>query len=183
SSIAGVWGSGGQAAYGAANAHLDALVEDRRARGLAGTAVAWGPWAESGMATSEGMERELARRGLLVMAPELALAALRGAIVGDDGVVTVADMDWERFAPAFTLERPSPLIGDLPEVEKVLRSGGGSGQSEAAAGLRERLVGLTEAEIDRTLLNLVRGHVAAVLGFTGGETVEPERAFKELGFE
>ncbi|WP_156107416.1 type I polyketide synthase, partial [Streptomyces violaceusniger] len=183
SSIAGVWGSGGQAAYSAANAYLDALVEDRRARGLAGTAVAWGPWAESGMATSEGMERELARRGLLVMAPELALAALRGAITGDDGVVTVADMDWERFAPAFTLERPSPLIGDLPEVEKVLRSGGGSGQSEAAAGLRERLAGLTEAEIDRTLLNLVRGHVAAVLGFTGGETVEPERAFKELGFE
>nr|AUO16400.1 polyketide synthase [Streptomyces sp. IMB7-145] len=183
SSIAGVWGSGGQAAYSAANAYLDALVEDRRARGLAGTAVAWGPWAESGMATSEGMERELARRGLLVMAPELALAALRGAIAGDDGVVTVADMDWERFAPAFTLERPSPLIGDLPEVEKVLRSGGGSGQSEAAAGLRERLAGLTEAEIDRTLLNLVRGHVAAVLGFTGGETVEPERAFKELGFE
>ncbi|AGP52561.1 polyketide synthase [Streptomyces rapamycinicus NRRL 5491] len=183
SSIAGVWGSGGQAAYSAANAYLDALVEDRRARGLAGTAVAWGPWAEGGMAAAEGVERELARRGLLVMAPALALAALRGAIAGDDGVVTVADMDWERFAPSFTMGRPSPLIGDLPEVAKVLEAVGASGGMDASAGLRERLSGLTEAEIDRALLDLVRGHVAAVLGFSGGEVVEADRAFKELGFD
>ncbi|MBI0292987.1 SDR family NAD(P)-dependent oxidoreductase, partial [Streptomyces sp. PRKS01-29] len=183
SSIAGVWGSGGQAAYSAANAYLDALVEERRARGLAGTAVAWGPWADGGMATAEGMEGELTRRGLLVMAPELALAALQGAIAGDDGVVTVADMDWERFAPSFTLGRPSPLIGDLPEVAKVLEAASASGRADASAGLRERLTGLTEAEVDRALLDLVRGHVAAVLGFTGGEAVEAERAFKELGFD
>ncbi|MFE5118927.1 type I polyketide synthase [Streptomyces sp. NPDC056669] len=183
SSIAGVWGSGAQAAYSAANAYLDALVEERRARGLAGTAVAWGPWAEGGMATAGGMESELARRGLLVMAPELAIAALQGAIAGDDGVVTVADMDWERFAPSFTLGRPSPLLGDLPEVAKVLEVASAAGRVDASAGLRERLAGLTEAEVDRTLLDLVRGHVAAVLGFTGGEVVEAERAFKELGFD
>ncbi|MBO3679553.1 type I polyketide synthase [Streptomyces sp. NEAU-YJ-81] len=183
SSIAGVWGSGGQAAYSAANAYLDALVEERRARGLAGTAVAWGPWAEGGMAAAEGAERELARRGLRVMAPGLAIAALQGAIAGDDGAVTVADMDWERFAPSFTLGRPSSLIGDLPEVAKVLEAAGASGGADASSGLRERLAGLTEAETDRALLDLVRGHVAAVLGFTGGETVDAERAFKELGFD
>ncbi|MFH8808729.1 type I polyketide synthase [Streptomyces hygroscopicus] len=183
SSIAGVWGSGAQAAYSAANAYLDALVEDRRARGLAGTAVAWGPWAEGGMAAAEGAGRELARRGLRVMAPELAIAALQGAIAGDDGAVTVADMDWERFAPSFTLGRPSPLLGDLPEVAKVLEAAGASGGADASSGLRERLAGLTEAETDRALLDLVRGHVAAVLGFAGGETVDAERAFKELGFD
>ncbi|WP_345659198.1 type I polyketide synthase, partial [Streptomyces iranensis] len=184
SSIAGVWGSGGQAAYGAANAYLDALVEDRRARGLAGTAVAWGPWAEGGMATAEGMEAELVRRGLAVIPPTLALAALRGAVAGDDGVLTVADVDWERFAPVFTLERPSPLISDLPEVRRALDSAGSFARTgDASTGLRARLAGLTEAEIDRTLLELVRSQAAAVLGFAGAEVVEPGRAFKELGFD
>ncbi|OPF75716.1 beta-ketoacyl synthase, partial [Streptomyces antioxidans] len=181
SSIAGVWGSGGQAAYGAANAYLDALVEDRRARGLAGTAVAWGPWAESGMAAGDEGD-QLARRGLPAMAPGLAMAALQGAVAGDDGVVTVADVDWERFAPAFTIGRPSPLLGDLPEVQRALANAG-SGEGTSGSALRERLTGLTEAEVARTLLDLVRAHAAAVLGFAGAESVEPGRAFKELGFD
>jgi polyketide synthase 12 len=53
SSIAGIWGSGGQAAYSAANAYLDAFICQRRGRGRNGTALAWGPWAGGGMVTPE----------------------------------------------------------------------------------------------------------------------------------
>ncbi|MGW5447981.1 SDR family NAD(P)-dependent oxidoreductase, partial [Streptomyces asiaticus] len=184
SSIAGVWGSGGQAAYGAANAYLDALVEDRRARGLAGTAVAWGPWGESGMAAGEGGD-QLARRGLPAMAPGLAMAALQGAVAGDDGVVTVADVNWERFAPAFTIGRPSPLLGELPEVVAALEQARAAEESHAEGGsrLKERLLALAPGERERAVLDLVRGHAAAVLGFSGMEGVESDRAFKELGFD
>ncbi|MFD8518335.1 phosphopantetheine-binding protein, partial [Streptomyces antimycoticus] len=165
-------------------AYLDALVEDRRARGLAGTAVAWGPWAESGMAAGSGGE-QLARRGLISMAPDLAIAALQGAITSDDGVVTVADMDWERFAPAFTMGRPSPLIGELPEVVSALEQARAAeeGYAEAGSRLRERLSALAPGERERAVLDLVRSHAAAVLGFSGMEGVESDRAFKELGFD
>ncbi|WP_037664123.1 SDR family NAD(P)-dependent oxidoreductase, partial [Streptomyces aurantiacus] len=120
SSIAGVWGSGGQAAYAAANAFLDGLAERRRAQGRAVTSVAWGPWAGSGMAGDDEAAAHLRKRGLPVMRPESAVAALRHALGVRDALVTVADVDWERFAPAFTVRRPSPLLDDLPEARRAL---------------------------------------------------------------
>ncbi|MDF5759335.1 type I polyketide synthase [Spongiactinospora sp. TRM90649] len=186
SSIAGIWGSGGQGAYGAANAYLDALTADRRRRGLPATSVAWGPWAEGGMVEADGAEEYLRRRGLGAMPPALAIRALERAIDGDDSCVTVADVDWARFAPAFTVVRHSPLIADLPE----LRQAGEPAEGEAAAGrpggLTEfalRLVEATPAERDRSLLDLVRGQVAAVLGHEGAKSVPARQAFSELGFD
>src|SRR5262249_12253393 len=42
SSISGVWGSGQQGGYAAANAFLDALAEQRRSQGIAATSIGWG---------------------------------------------------------------------------------------------------------------------------------------------
>ncbi|WP_177154607.1 type I polyketide synthase [Actinosynnema pretiosum] len=54
SSTASLLGAAGQAAYAVANADLDELMRRRRAAGLPGTTVHWGPWSGAGMAANSG---------------------------------------------------------------------------------------------------------------------------------
>ncbi|MCW7947454.1 polyketide synthase, partial [Streptomyces hygroscopicus] len=185
SSIAGVWGSGHQAAYAAANAVLDGIAERRRAQGRAASAVAWGPWAGGGMAESEGADERLRRRGLIPMPAALAVLGLRQAVDSGEATATVADIDWQRFLPSFTLRRPSALLGDLPEAERILNVCGGTDKAAAAAAspLATRLAGMPETEQETVLVELVRTHAAAVLGHSDAGEVEAERAFKDLGFD
>ncbi|MER5556922.1 type I polyketide synthase, partial [Streptomyces sp. NPDC002793] len=181
SSIAGVWGSGGQAGYAAGNAHLDALAERRRAQGRAATSIAWGPWAGEGMATADGDVAEfLARRGLAAMAPEAGVRALADALDAGDTCVTVADVDWDRFLPAFTASRPAPLFVPLAGTDTATEERQAEeGLTEFAAGL----VGLSTARRERALLDLVRRQAADVLGHQGVDGVPAKGGFADLGFD
>jgi hypothetical protein len=181
SSNAAVWGSGGQAAYAAANAYLDALAERRRADGLVATSVAWGAWAGGGLAADRDAEEYLRRRGVLPMPPDQAIAALHRALSLDETTLAVARVDWERFVPGFTAGRRSPLLDDLPEVRRlstVDSSAGGTGD-----GLADRLGGLDPEDRHRALLDVVCGRVAAVLGYADRDAIASGRPFKELGFD
>ncbi|WP_439677873.1 SDR family NAD(P)-dependent oxidoreductase [Embleya sp. MST-111070] len=178
SSGAGVWGGAGQGAYAAANAFLDALAVRRRQRGLPATAIAWGPWVAGGMADGEG-ERLLARVGVRAMDPAAALSALGRALVEDLTCVTVADLDRPRFAAGYTSARPRPLIADLIDAEPPV---------EAAAPTRpggawDPAVTRSPARLAAELLDLVRAEVAAQLGHAGVEAIEPDRPFRDLGFD
>ncbi|WP_245647338.1 beta-ketoacyl reductase, partial [Microtetraspora niveoalba] len=180
SSGAGVWGSGGQAAYGAANAFLDALAVQRRARGLAGTSVSWGAWGEAGMASQEGARDYLRERGMVAMDPELAVRALEQAVEAGEDCVTVADIDWPRFTDTFTATRVSPLLADLPEARQRPVVAFGEEDGSALAG---RLAPLPVSQRRQILLDLVRGEVAAVLKHPDVQAIEATRTFKDLGFE
>ncbi|MBM7769833.1 acyl transferase domain-containing protein/NADPH:quinone reductase-like Zn-dependent oxidoreductase/acyl carrier protein [Actinokineospora baliensis] len=172
SSIAGVWGSGGQAAYAAANAALDALAARRRLQGRKATAVSWGPWADGGLAAGEA-ESYLRERGLNPMAPARAVAALGAALAADETHVVIADVDWDRFLPTFTAARPSPLLAAFQFTATE------TGRTDFAA----RLATATPAERDRTLLDLVRRTAAEVLGHTGTAAVPARASFADLGFD
>ncbi|WIY01906.1 type I polyketide synthase [Amycolatopsis mongoliensis] len=184
SSVAGVWGSGDHGAYAAANAYVDALAESRRARGLAGTSVAWGIWAGDGM-VSDVVADQLKWRGIPFMAPAPALLGLGQVLDHDEPFLAVADIDWERFVPVFTAARPRPLLSEVPEVAAVLAAESEVTEEEtgAAGALRAKLSALSEADQERELLGLVRKHAAAVLGYAGPEDVDAARAFRELGFD
>ncbi|WP_345220071.1 type I polyketide synthase, partial [Streptomyces cremeus] len=190
SSIAGVWGVRGQEQGAAASAWLDAFAERRRAEGRTALAVAWGAWA--GL-TGGSLDRHLRLSGLPTMDPERALAAMRRASGDGTASVTVADVEWERFAPAFGQARPSSLFTELPEARAALASdeGGPSATAAdpapgtgAAAVLRTELLARPEgAERDEVLLALVRREVAAVLGYQDAEAIPVDQAFKDLGFD
>ncbi|MFI6093894.1 acyltransferase domain-containing protein, partial [Streptomyces sp. NPDC051218] len=188
SSAASTLGAAGQGNYAAANAYLDALAEDRRARGLAGLTVAWGAWAGGGFAASSEAVRERVKRGPMPpMDPQLAVRALGEALDGPDAVVTVMDVDWEQLvaAPGATNPRQTPLLRDLPEIRKLAAApavGRGGGLRDEG-GLAARLAGLGRAEQERVLTDAVRAEVAAALGHASAEAVEDRRAFKDLGFD
>ncbi|MEU5614870.1 SDR family NAD(P)-dependent oxidoreductase, partial [Streptomyces sparsogenes] len=181
SSTAGIWGGAGQGAYAAANAYLDALAERRRTRGAVATSVAWGPWSEGGMAARDDAEAHLRRRGVRALAPDTALTLLRQAI--DQRVVrlTVADVDWERFALSYTSARPSTLLSDIPEARRAQEPS--EPDRDGADELSRRLSGLSGAERQQVLTDLVRRHAAAVLGHTGIDAVEADKPFRDVGFD
>ncbi|WP_432140163.1 beta-ketoacyl reductase, partial [Streptomyces sp. bgisy154] len=183
SSIAAVWGSGSQGAYAAANAWADAVVEDRRARGLAGVTVQWGPWSGGGMVSSAGAA-ELRRHGLRAMPPGRALLGLASALEESGGAVTVADVDWERFLPAFTSRRPSPLLSTLPGFEATTPDVTGDKETEdVRAALVARLTNRPEKERRRALREIVRERAGAVLGRSTSSAVGLDRSFRDVGFD
>ncbi|MEU0067919.1 beta-ketoacyl reductase, partial [Streptomyces albidoflavus] len=185
SSLSGHTGSAAQAGYAAANAFLDALAEHRRHRGLPGTSVAWGALGGGGMAEEEAAAQRVRRGGLRPMSPDRVLRSLRLAVAAGDGVVAVADIDWERFAQGYTAVRPTRLLQEIPEAvaatgaaDATRREAGVTAQSLAA-----RLAGMPAADRAREARDLVRAHAAGVLGHAHATDIPEHKAFRELGVD
>ncbi|WMD04163.1 type I polyketide synthase [Streptomyces sp. FXY-T5] len=180
SSFAGTVGLAGQGNYAAANAYLDALAVHRAQLGLPATAVAWGSWSGAGMAGDSRVARDrLARTGLVPLDPAAALAALDRVIADGETAVTVADVDWERFAAGFAPGRPHPLLTRIPEAGRARSQETGPGSARPA----DRLAGLAGDELRQALGDMVGAEAAAVLGHPATDRAPADRTFKSLGFD
>ncbi len=171
SSVVGVWGNGGQSAYAAGNAFLDGLVAHRRALGLPGTSIAWGPWGGEGMAATDGVVSRFERDGIMPLPPEAAVTALDRAAASGSALTVVADVDWPRLAAADGTR--ARLFADLT----------GTKPQEKAGSLAARVAGVSAAERRRVVLDLVRDQVATVTGRRDPAALDLSRPFKELGFD
>ncbi|WP_229698869.1 type I polyketide synthase [Wenjunlia tyrosinilytica] len=184
SSVAGLWGSLGQANYAAANTFMDAFAQHRRAAGLPMTSLAWGLWEKlSGMTEQLGQDdfARMSREGAAALPSELGLALFDAGTAADGALFVPMRLDVASVrARAESGELPGLLRG---LVRLPARRGAGSGPGSAASGLAQRLAAVAPAQRYRLVSELVRSHVATVLGYGTADLVESERPFKELGFD
>ncbi|MEV6976996.1 SDR family NAD(P)-dependent oxidoreductase [Kitasatospora sp. NPDC093806] len=192
SSASGTFGTAGQANYAAANAFLDALAHRRRAEGLPGLSLAWGPWAEKSDLTGRlngAQAAKLAREGFgdLSTAEALDLFDTARMMINEPVLVPIRlDLVAVR-GRADQGQVPSllrdPVTGTATGTVPAAAPAATPVAADPAAGFAQRLRAMPEPERRRALLDLVRTHAAVVLSESGPEDVDPGRGFVDLGFD
>ncbi|AEM85970.1 type I polyketide synthase [Streptomyces violaceusniger] len=180
SSLAGMLGSPGQGNYAAGNVFLDTLMEQRRAQGLPGVSMAWGPWAQGAGLTSGLSEtdmRRISQSGTPPFTVEQGLRMFDEALAVPRAAVAVTRLDLGALRGR----------ADLPPLWRALTGKrarpAAADRRQDAGTLADRLAGLAIPERTEQLLVLVREHVAAVLGYASREHIDTNQAFRELGFD
>jgi malonyl CoA-acyl carrier protein transacylase len=175
SSLSGVLGGPGQGNYAAANSFLDGLAARRRADGLPATSIAWGLWESGGMGARLG-EAELARirrSGLDPISPKRGLELFDQALAGPAALALAVPFNRAALRAIAEIGALPPMLSDL--VGPVVFRPTGS--------LAKKLTAIAEGEREAFVLMLVRAEVAAILDHDSAAAIEPERAFKDLGFD
>ena len=112
SSVASLLGSPGQGNYAAANAFLDALAHHRRARGLPGLSINWGPWADAGMAAN--LHSRLQAHGESMIDPAVGVRLFTRALKNGAAQIGVMHVDWAKYAATY----PAPEFLEMLQVNK-----------------------------------------------------------------
>jgi acyl transferase domain-containing protein/acyl carrier protein len=180
SSVAATLGAPGQANYGAANAFLDALAAYRQARGLPAVSLAWGLWEQTagmGEGLDEADRSRIERSGLGAFSPEQGLELLDLACRRDESLAVAVRLDMAAL-------RPLAREGMLPPIlHRLVRVPARRASDPGASALAQRLAAVAEGDRAGLLLEFVRSRVALVLGHDGADSVDPDRTFKDLGFD
>ncbi len=181
SSIAGVWGAGGQTAYSAANAFLDGLAWRLREQGVPGISVNFGPWLAAGMA-DEAARAELDKRGVRPLSPADALAGMAEVMASSakgtsHGVV--ARIDWASFLPLYQMAGKRSFFAQLQrEVPESAQAPSESGTTQ----LVDRLTAAPVQQRKKLVVDYLRDAVADVTRIDPAE-IREEAGLFDLGMD
>ncbi|MGH3524270.1 MAG: SDR family NAD(P)-dependent oxidoreductase, partial [Mycobacterium sp.] len=162
SSVSGVWGGQGHAAYAASNRFLDMLGDQLRAKGLDCTTVRWGLWPDTGIADADEISR-IERSGLVAMDPDAAISAsLRHH--DSDPLILAADLDRLRLFFE-TQGKPMPF-------SRRATSAPGPAQTDDSDGSPQRSVA-----------DIVRAELATALSVGDPASFDLSAALVDLGVD
>ncbi|MCW2551624.1 MAG: polyketide synthase, partial [Mycobacterium sp.] len=186
SSMAGVVGSSGQANYCAANTFLDALSAHRRAHGLPATSLAWGLWEQASDMTGHLADADLTRLGrdgILAMSTQDAMALFDSAMVVGEPLLAPVRIDRAALRSRSAEGLLPPMFAQLANASTRRRVDDSLVAAKSKSALAQRLHGQTEQTQQALVLDLLRSHMAAVLGNTEPEAITAELAFSDHGFD
>jgi phthiocerol/phenolphthiocerol synthesis type-I polyketide synthase C len=170
-------GNPGQGSYVAANSFLEALVAHRRAAGLPGTFMSWGPLDDVGFLARHAQTREAlqARIGGLSITSEEALAALERVLVAGDAGEALVRLDWDVIShgmPAAQARRYA-----------MLQTHGARATSrESGADLRAHLCALPHADAVGLAAETLQAQIARILHLSP-DAIDPNKSVLDMGMD
>ena len=177
SSVSSVWGSKGQAHYGAANCFLDAVAHYRHSLGLPALSINWGAWNDSGMLSKQS-QALLTRRGLKALSSEEGLHSLGNLINSNFTQTTVANVDWELFKSIYELTGLRSLLEQI-ETRSPRRIFDRIEQHQILQQLEQTAI---ENRHD-VLISYLQTEIARILKIENPQAIDPARGFFEMGMD
>jgi acyl transferase domain-containing protein/acyl carrier protein len=178
SSHSATLGTPGMGSYAAANAGLDALAHDRRARGLHGLSIQSGAWIDTGVhsgAAAEQNMRQLNDLGIQGYTPAQGVAVFDALAGRPEGAITVMPIDWSAFA-ATRRGRDLNLYAGRVSAGSVTASTA----AVDGAAFRERLASASAGERRQLMEPVVREAVGRVLKLAPAR-LDPRKALGSMG--
>lgn len=177
SSLAGTLGSAGQSGYAAANSFLDALAAHRRARGLPASSLAWGTWAQGGLAAALELQLKarLSREGIEPLAMAEGRALFERSLQRPEAYLAPAAIDLRKVAKAFEASIPPIWQALLRKPSQVLATSTGDDAKSLSILPAEQQL--------HAISRLVRSEVARVLSLSSESGVQSNQPLKELGLD
>jgi acyl transferase domain-containing protein/acyl carrier protein len=177
SSSATLIGSPGQANYAAANCFLDALAHLRRHQGLPATSLAWGVFAEVGLAAAEDNRgNRMTARGLAALSPRDGVELFARLARADQAHIAPCPFDVHQWVSYYLNAASWPFFSALLAED---------GDTRAAAADHQLLDMLRAESPDkarRTLLNHVLEMLGRVVRMNSAD-LNPEVPFTALGVD
>mgnify|MGYP002624866583 CR=1 FL=1 len=179
SSVAATLGSPGQGNYALGNAFLDGLAAYRMSHDLPATSIAWGPWAESGMAKDAGHDDQMADRGMELLDPKPALQLLGELIQTPTATHTaVMSVRWADMLGMYRHGVPS-LLADIAADTDM---DAGDAADEVDHAMRAKLLAVEEDERAKMLEEYFAEQLAKIMGLDP-EELEVEQPLNSLGLD